>query len=97
SRPRLAFSEWDARVAERKAQAEKAKRGLESARQGTQERLVPIPGGLPDPAAPLTGCPFEPRCDRRLPECSAQTPDLVPVAESHASACLRATPEGERT
>ncbi|GAA1114054.1 ABC transporter ATP-binding protein [Nocardiopsis composta] len=64
---------------------------------GPQERLVPIPGGLPDPAAPLTGCPFEPRCDRRLPECSAQTPDLVPVAESHASACLRATPEGERT
>src|SRR5690606_14927744 len=30
-------AEWDARVAERKAQAEKAKRGLESTRQGTQE------------------------------------------------------------
>lgn len=30
-------AEWDARVAERKAQAEKAKRGLESARQGTHE------------------------------------------------------------
>ena len=30
-------SEWDARVAERKAQAEKAKRGVEAAEQGTQE------------------------------------------------------------
>ncbi|NLY58786.1 MAG: DUF4398 domain-containing protein [Gammaproteobacteria bacterium] len=30
-------AEWDARVAERKAQAEKARRGLESAQQGTRE------------------------------------------------------------
>lgn len=30
-------AEWDARVAERKAQAEKARRGLEAAEQGTRE------------------------------------------------------------
>lgn len=30
-------AEWDARVAERKAQAEKARQGLEAAEQGTRE------------------------------------------------------------
>ena len=30
-------AEWDARVAERKTQAEKARRGLEAAEQGTRE------------------------------------------------------------
>lgn len=30
-------AEWDARVAERKAQAEKTRRGLETAEQGTRE------------------------------------------------------------
>jgi oligopeptide/dipeptide ABC transporter ATP-binding protein len=40
-------------------------------------------------AFPETGCPFEPRCAERLPECAAREPALVPAAQQHAVACFR--------
>lgn len=35
-----------------------------------RERIMPIPGLVPDLARLPTGCPFAPRCESRLPECS---------------------------
>ncbi len=35
-----------------------------------RERIMPIPGLVPDLAKLPPGCPFAPRCDRSLPECS---------------------------
>lgn len=35
-----------------------------------RERIMPIPGLVPDLAKLPSGCPFVPRCDASLPECS---------------------------
>jgi peptide/nickel transport system ATP-binding protein/oligopeptide transport system ATP-binding protein len=42
-----------------------------------RERIMPIPGLVPDLAKLPPGCPFVPRCDCRLPECSKV--ERVPV------------------
>ena len=50
--------------------------------------LPTLPGEVPDPAAPPPGCPFEPRCELAVPECSAEVPEVVEVAVDHLSACI---------
>jgi oligopeptide/dipeptide ABC transporter ATP-binding protein len=35
-----------------------------------REKILPIPGLVPDLAALPPGCPFSPRCDRARPKCS---------------------------
>ena len=56
---------------------------------GDLERLIPIVGQPPDPAALPSGCPFNPRCsigsDR--PKCGEDEPALIEVSPAHASAC----------
>jgi oligopeptide/dipeptide ABC transporter ATP-binding protein len=42
-----------------------------------REKIFPIPGLVPDLANLPPGCPFSPRCDSRLPECSQI--DAVPL------------------
>lgn len=53
-------------------------RGLLDSRPGldmpVQESLGGIPGQPPDPIHLGPGCPFEPRCGQRLPECSGSRP-----------------------
>ena len=44
-----------------------------------QEQILPIPGLVPDLAELPTGCPFSPRCDQALPECSQV--DAIPLGE----------------
>lgn len=41
---------------------------------------------------PSTGCPFYPRCHRRVPECTLQTMELKPVEDgsNHLASCIRA-------
>jgi oligopeptide/dipeptide ABC transporter ATP-binding protein len=48
-----------------------------------QEKILPIPGLVPDLAELPTGCPFSPRCDEVLPECLQI--DVIP---------LKALPDG---
>jgi glutathione transport system ATP-binding protein len=55
--------------------------------QGT--RLVPIPGAPPALAGLEPGCPFAPRCPLAIDECRVAEPDLLPIAEDHAAACIR--------
>jgi oligopeptide/dipeptide ABC transporter, ATP-binding protein, C-terminal domain len=53
------------------------------------EQLRPIQGMPPDPSKLVAGCPFAPRCPRRLPVCDEVMPPLEPVAGTpgHLVAC----------
>jgi oligopeptide/dipeptide ABC transporter ATP-binding protein len=49
--------------------------------------LATIEGAVPSIAALPTGCPFEPRCAHRIPECERELPPLVEVAAGHYARC----------
>ncbi len=49
--------------------------------------LTTIEGTVPSITALPPGCPFEPRCPHRIPECTQQLPPLVEVAPSHYARC----------
>lgn len=50
--------------------------------------LISIPGSPPDLIATNNGCPFAPRCDRKLPRCSEEMPDMVSSENyEHVYAC----------
>jgi oligopeptide/dipeptide ABC transporter ATP-binding protein len=51
------------------------------------EQLKPIQGAPPDPTRALVGCPFAPRCPRRLPVCDEVMPELAPTEAGHLVAC----------
>jgi peptide/nickel transport system ATP-binding protein len=53
-------------------------------------RSQPLPtmsGTIPALPAMPPGCPFEPRCEFRVPECARSLPGLVEVAASHTARC----------
>ncbi len=52
------------------------------------ERLVAIPGGLPEPGRRPAGCRFAPRCGLRVDACAAGMPPLV-GGDGHRAACIR--------
>ncbi|MCC5829674.1 MAG: ABC transporter ATP-binding protein [Phycisphaeraceae bacterium] len=60
----------------------------------SQERLVTIPGSVPDPTRLPDGCPFHPRCSQVNddPQCTATNPPLLEVRPQHWAACWH-TPE----
>jgi oligopeptide/dipeptide ABC transporter ATP-binding protein len=49
--------------------------------------LRTIEGNVPALQTQLPGCPFEPRCDFRVPECSRDLPALLEVAPGHWARC----------
>ena len=49
--------------------------------------LATIEGTVPPIAAPPPGCPFEPRCEHRVPACAAQLPPLLEVSPGHWARC----------
>ena len=53
-----------------------------------EERLKPIQGIMPDPADLPPGCPFHPRCDMAMPECSSKEPPSVHLEGTHYVKCL---------
>lgn len=53
-------------------------------------RLPAIPGSVPPLAQMPEGCPFAPRCSQVQEDCRARPPQLRPLAEQHAVACLHA-------
>jgi oligopeptide/dipeptide ABC transporter ATP-binding protein len=55
------------------------------------EQLRPIQGSPPDPSKLAAGCPFAPRCPRRLPVCDAVMPPLEPVAAALTVAATAVT------
>ena len=55
-----------------------------------QDRLVTIPGSVPNLLRPPPGCPFWPRCTRADAACRAALPPLAEVAANHFAACWKA-------
>jgi peptide/nickel transport system ATP-binding protein len=49
--------------------------------------LVTISGQLPDLASTARGCPFEPRCEYRRPDCAAVPMVVDAPGRAHGSAC----------
>ena len=55
-----------------------------------QDKISPIPGLVPDLATLPPGCPFAPRCDQVLPECSqANSVPLKTLSDGRLVRCLR--------
>jgi peptide/nickel transport system ATP-binding protein len=50
-------------------------------------RLTAIKGQPPDPAVPLGGCKFHPRCPWAERRCTEEEPSLEQVGPSHAARC----------
>ncbi|MBV8839188.1 MAG: ABC transporter ATP-binding protein [Alphaproteobacteria bacterium] len=55
-----------------------------------RQRLIAIPGSLPEPARRPSGCCFAPRCSHRVEACAAAVPPLVMQQDDRAVACIRA-------
>jgi oligopeptide/dipeptide ABC transporter ATP-binding protein len=47
---------------------------------------APLPGEVPSPLDPPTGCHFHPRCGRAAARCRQEAPELRPLAPSGAMA-----------
>jgi len=67
-------------------------RGTLSVEASTGE-LFSIPGSVPDPKSPPTGCRFHPRCPLAIDLCVAQDPPLM-AREAGADACWRSLEMG---
>jgi len=52
------------------------------------DSLTPIKGLMPDPMQLPEGCPFHPRCDKAMPECSSIKPVNQDVGDGHLVKCL---------
>ena len=57
--------------------------------QSKGAELYTIPGLPPDVSKIIPGCSFAPRCEFAAGRCTASTPELAPIAPTHAQACLR--------
>lgn len=64
---------------------------LRAAPRLSRERLVPIPGTVPDLDALPSGCAFGPRCHQHISECDAAVPKLREAGENHAARCILVT------
>jgi oligopeptide/dipeptide ABC transporter ATP-binding protein len=49
--------------------------------------VEPLPGEVPDPANPPTGCRFHPRCPLSEPICQSVDPALAELKPGHRAAC----------
>jgi oligopeptide/dipeptide ABC transporter ATP-binding protein len=56
-------------------------------RTGRDQPLQTIEGTVPPLHALPPGCPFEPRCGFRVPECAESLPLLVEVSPGHRARC----------
>jgi oligopeptide/dipeptide ABC transporter ATP-binding protein len=56
-------------------------------RDGRRHRLEAIPGTLPDPRQPVTGCRFAERCPHVMEHCRHSEPALTQVAPDQYARC----------
>jgi peptide/nickel transport system ATP-binding protein/oligopeptide transport system ATP-binding protein len=54
-----------------------------------EERLIAIPGTLPEPSRRPSGCRFRARCRYTVPACAETIPPLARHAPEHDAACIR--------
>ena len=60
-----------------------------------EKRLRPIRGTMPDPIRQPSGCPFHPRCDKAMPDCSQVMPKDIELIPEHFVKCLLYEKNGE--
>jgi peptide/nickel transport system ATP-binding protein len=58
------------------------------AKKDRNQRLASIRGSVPDPYNLPRGCPFHPRCAKRLDICDKEEPPLVKVDTGHQVRCV---------
>jgi oligopeptide/dipeptide ABC transporter ATP-binding protein len=63
---------------------------------GDRSRII-LPGDVPSPAAPPSGCPFHPRCPhpRKDADCARIVPPLAEKAPGHFAACIKEPSVGQ--
>ncbi|MBC7148700.1 MAG: ABC transporter ATP-binding protein [Rhizobium sp.] len=59
---------------------------------GPRNRLIPIPGTVPNPKHLSAGCAFAPRCARATDGCTHQRPMLEPMEDGRRLACFSPVP-----
>lgn len=59
-----------------------------------QDRLIAIPGSLPEPSNRPSGCRFSERCPYTIPACGDAIPGLDTFEPGHTAACIRVTDLG---
>jgi len=58
----------------------------------TKRMKIVLPGEVPSPINPPSGCRFHPRCSEAKPECRKGTPELVQAGPNHLVACYNLSP-----
>ena len=58
---------------------------------GTSFMPKDLPGDVPNPMSPPSGCRFHPRCPLAKPECSTQEPELRKLADGREVSCVLQT------
>lgn len=53
-----------------------------------RERII-LPGDVPSPLNPPSGCRFHPRCPVAMEHCSIEEPPFIEVSDDHLTACWR--------
>ena len=56
---------------------------------GRHDRLQAIPGSIPSPLDPPSGCRFHPRCSLAIEDCARIDPPLEQKVPAHYAACIR--------
>jgi len=60
------------------------------------DNLRPIKGLMPDPRCLPTGCPFHPRCEDVMPECTLKAPPQTAITDTHFVRCHKCAREVSR-
>ena len=61
----------------------------------SSDKLITIPGNVPDPIRPEPGCPFAPRCPLAKTQCRAEIPSVLKVDERNCRCLFANKTSGE--